>query len=249
MNWYQDKIKQHKQYQSLKVISDIDVLYPPMAFLIIKLFINAYKEGLKVCIFETYRSQERQLDLFNKGTSKIKSNGMHHFGVATDIVFRNEKNYPIWRGSWDVLGKIGKDLGLYWGGDWKGFIDCPHFQLIPATVADQAKIIGYQYPEYDEKIDGQLKELLLFCEKVKSSNYAEESFKELISCYDGLFVPPKKEEVEEPKDIPVVQEEIKTKEKTEDSNASNNFIIFLINLLKSVFVRKNKDDNRDRKKS
>lgn len=238
MNWYQDKIKQHKQYQSLKVVSDIDVLYPLMAFLIIKLFINAYKEGLKVCIFETYRSQDRQLDLFNKGTSKIKSNGMHHFGVAADIVFRNEKNYPIWQGKWEILGRIGKNLGLYWGGDWKGFVDCPHFQLIPAIDADQAKIIECQYPGYDEKIDDQIKELLPFCEKVKNSNYTEESFNELISCYDYLFAPPEKENVEKPKDIPIVHEVTETKEKTEDYNISNNLVTFLINLLKSVFARK-----------
>lgn len=56
MNWYKDKIKQYKNYQSLGVISDIEILYPKFTFLIIRLFINAYKEKLKVCIFETYRS-------------------------------------------------------------------------------------------------------------------------------------------------------------------------------------------------
>ena len=116
-------------------------------------------------------------------------------------------------------------------------MDCPHFQLIPATVIDQGKIIEYQYPEYDEKINGQLKELLSFYEKVKNNNYTEESFNELISCCDRLSEPPPEEKVEIPKNIPIVQETAETKKKIKKYNTSNNFINFLINLLKSVFVK------------
>jgi peptidoglycan L-alanyl-D-glutamate endopeptidase CwlK len=33
------------------------------------------------------------------------------------------------------VGKIGKDLGLEWGGDWKTMKDLPHFQLRPQWAA------------------------------------------------------------------------------------------------------------------
>jgi D-alanyl-D-alanine carboxypeptidase len=30
---------------------------------------------------------------------------------------------------YDIVGAIGKNLGLEWGGDWTSIIDKPHFQL------------------------------------------------------------------------------------------------------------------------
>ena len=55
MNWYEDGIKKHGRYQIAGLTSAIDILHPQFAFCILKLFINAHKEGLKICVFETYR--------------------------------------------------------------------------------------------------------------------------------------------------------------------------------------------------
>lgn len=198
MNWYEDGIKKHGRYQLTGLTSDVDILHPQFALSVLKLFINAHKEGLRVCIFETFRSQERQLDLFNKGKTKLSKNGMHHFGIAADVVFRTEKNQPIWQGDWAALGKIGKELGLYWGGDWESFRDYPHFQLIPATVGDQAKIIKGEYPSCDENIDTYVKKLVPCYAAVVKAGYSEELFKALYDCYDNLFTPPVSETAEVP---------------------------------------------------
>ena len=198
MNWYEDGIKKHRQYQLAGLTSDIDILHPQFAFNILKLFINAHKEGLRVCIFETYRSQERQLDLFNKGKTKLSKNGMHHFGIATDVVFRTEKNQPIWQGDWAALGKIGKELGLHWGGDWESFRDYPHFQLIPATVSDQAKIINGAYPPCDDKVRDYVQQLIPHYAAVIENNYADDKFDALIRCYENLFTTPGAEAIKEP---------------------------------------------------
>ncbi len=237
MSWYEDGIKKHKRYQFTDLTSDIDILYPPFAFCILKLFINAYKEGLRVCVFETYRSQERQSDLFNKGKTKLSKNGMHHFGVATDVVFRTEKNQPIWQGNWNTLGKIGKELGLFWGGDWESFRDYPHFQLIQATPSEQAKIIGGNYPSYEDKVNAYIQQLIPFYRAVVEENYADDKFNALIQCYENLFVTPPKTEVvkePEPKEVKVLektpQPDIKIQEQPiKEARGVLDFIVELIN--------------------
>lgn len=208
MNWYEDGIKKHRRYQFTDLTSDIDILHPQFAFSILKLFINAHKEGLKVCVFETYRSQERQLDLFNKGKTKLSKNGMHHFGVAADVVFRTDKNQPIWQGNWEALGRIGKDLGLFWGGDWESFRDYPHFQLILATVPEQAKISSGNYPIYESKVDVYIQKLIPFYNAVIKNNYSDDAFKALAECYENLFVVPKSEVARElePEAIKIVEQ-------------------------------------------
>lgn len=232
MNWYENKIKKYEHYKTFKTASDIKILYPGFAFLILKLFINAYKEGLEVCIFETYRSQERQLDLFNKGKTTLKKNGMHHFGVAADIVFRNENNHPIWKGDWDKLGQIGKDLGLFWGGDWESFRDYPHFQLIPALYKHQVEIIIGNYPPYDNKIDAYIEKIMSHYDMVKNNNYSEEHFKKLISCYDDLSKMPKKREAEK---INILPKKVYTTEQKE-----NRVVVWrdLLNLLVNLFRKR-----------
>jgi len=183
MNWYNNKIKAHPNYNSKKLTVDIDILYPPFAFLVIKTFALSRSEKLRICIYETYRSQGRQLDLFNQGKTKLSTNGMHHFGVATDIVFLNEKSQPSWDGkyNWKRLGEIGKSLGLTWGGDW-GW-DNAHFQFIP--VKAQAKIVSTNYPTYDLNMDQKIIELCTLYNDAQKDNFPDESIVKILSCFDN----------------------------------------------------------------
>ncbi len=149
MNWYDDVIKKSPKYLSPTLVNDVDLLYPKFLLLILKTFVTARKEGLSVTLFETYRSQQRQVELFARGVTRLQTNGMHHFGIATDIVFLNGKNPSFApNNNWARLGAIGRGFGLEWGGSWQGFVDLPHFQLVPATVADQAQIINKNYPPF-----------------------------------------------------------------------------------------------------
>jgi len=178
MNWYEEKIKNNKYFLSEEIISDVNMLYPRFRFLILRLFAEAKREGLNVRIYETYRSQARQRVLFERGHSELVKNGMHHFGIASDVVFLDEKDNYIWRGDWDKLGAIGRNLGLYWGGDWKTFKDNPHFQLVPATSEDQYRIISGTFPDYDKINDDYLDKCTSLYERLKNENWHNKYFNE-----------------------------------------------------------------------
>ncbi len=57
----------------------------------------------------------------------------HNFGVAWDIgVFVNGQYVPE-SDLYKKAGKVGRDIGLEWGGDWHSLQDEPHFQAVPET--------------------------------------------------------------------------------------------------------------------
>ena len=87
-------------------------------------------------VLEGFRSMERQNMLSETGKSKLQwPNSKHntHPSRAVDIA-----PWPIdwndldrFRELAELIKKIAKEKGIEieWGGDWKNFIDMPHFQL------------------------------------------------------------------------------------------------------------------------
>ena len=94
------------------------------------------KQGLKVLVTETYRSQARQSYLYEQGRTRpgqivtqVKKVGYHNTGNAWDIC-QNIKGKEYSDDSFfEKCGKIAKSLGIEWGGYWTGFVDKPHFQI------------------------------------------------------------------------------------------------------------------------
>jgi len=94
----------------------------------------ASKKGIAFKVIEGYRSQARQNELYAQGRTKPgkkvtwTTHSKHTSGRAFDVMMlKNGK------GTWDYkeyleLGKLGKSIGLTWGGDFKGK-DFGHFQL------------------------------------------------------------------------------------------------------------------------
>lgn len=62
-------------------------------------------------------------------TNTLNSN--HIYGRAIDFVPVREGR--LWwtapKEVWELMGSIGENAGLKWGGRWKDFQDCPHFEL------------------------------------------------------------------------------------------------------------------------
>jgi peptidoglycan hydrolase-like protein with peptidoglycan-binding domain len=101
-------------------------------------------------IFYGWRSLEAQLEIYNKGNSKLKDFSLHNAlkpngtpqSYAADIIDQRyawtslaEKN-----GFWTALGEEAKKQQLYWGGDWKNPYDPAHVQLVPPTKAELRRI-------------------------------------------------------------------------------------------------------------
>jgi hypothetical protein len=93
--------------------------------------------GLKAIVTSGNRTFAEQNDLFAQGRTKpgsivTKARGgfsNHNYGIAVDVTIFRGTN-PIFESPhYRELGKIGKALGLTWGGDWVSINDEPHFEI------------------------------------------------------------------------------------------------------------------------
>lgn len=102
--------------------------------------------GIDILVTCTYRSNKEQSDLYARGRTapgkivtyalpgQSKHNNMEGnkpASLAFDIV-PLVSGKPNWNSSdpvWQVLGSIGKSVGLKWAGDWKRFKEYPHFEI------------------------------------------------------------------------------------------------------------------------
>ncbi len=87
--------------------------------------------GTPIRITEGYRSPERQNELFAKKpkvTNAKAWESIHQYRCAFDIVFI-KLGYNANEKQWRDIADYADKLGLDWGGDWKDFMDKPHFEL------------------------------------------------------------------------------------------------------------------------
>ena len=119
---------------------DITMCHPELQEKAVKLIVECKKQGLIVKLGECFRSAAEQDALYAQGRTKpgnIVTNAkgssyssMHQWGVAFDIIRNDGKGaYNNSDGWFNKVGRIGKALGLEWGGDWTSPVDTPHFQL------------------------------------------------------------------------------------------------------------------------
>lgn len=137
---------------------DISQLHPDLQKKVVQLKEKCEKAGLKIGISECLRTVKEQDELYAQGRTKpgrIVTNAkgysyssMHQWGVAFDF-YRNDGKgaYNTSGKFFERVGAIGKTIGLEWGGDWKTFVDRPHFQL-PNWGSTTAKLkVVYGTPE------------------------------------------------------------------------------------------------------
>jgi peptidoglycan L-alanyl-D-glutamate endopeptidase CwlK len=93
-------------------------------------------------VTEGLRTVKRQAELVAKGASRTM-NSKHLTGRAVDVAAFPNPGQPGLPGklSWEfryyksiseAFKQAAKELGIKirWGGDWKSFVDSPHFELI-----------------------------------------------------------------------------------------------------------------------
>jgi peptidoglycan L-alanyl-D-glutamate endopeptidase CwlK len=97
-------------------------------------------QGITIRATSSYRTFAEQNALYAQGRTKPGSivtnarggQSLHNYGLAVDVVPLNSKGQPDWNvpsSVWQKIGAAGKNQGMEWGGDWKSFVDRPHFQM------------------------------------------------------------------------------------------------------------------------
>lgn len=143
---------------------DISLLHPLVQEKLRNLIELATEEGIEFLVTDTLRSKQEQNSLYAQGrttSGNIVTNAsypwsFHNHGVAFDIV-PLKGGQPDWtdHALFDLLGVLGKSIGLEWGGDWQ-FVDKPHFQYTQnRTIYDF--VAGY---ELEMKMSDQDKQTL-----------------------------------------------------------------------------------------
>lgn len=112
------------------------------------------KQGLNVGISQTWRSKTEQDALYAQGRTRsgsIVTNcrypySPHNWGVAFDIYRNDGKGAYYDKDGWfRKCGQVGKKLGLFWGGDFRSFVDQPHFELPEYLPNNSCKTLIAKY--------------------------------------------------------------------------------------------------------
>jgi len=150
-NFFTDVLRQHPRFTSTAPVGDLELLEPETRRRVQALIADAAAAGVTLMPFETYRSKERQQLLFTQKVTKLQNVGVHHYGLACDIV-RSVGGKPSWKGDFSIIGRLARKHGLIWGGDWgrpgvkPNFVDPVHVQRCP--VARQRELFaGSWYPD------------------------------------------------------------------------------------------------------
>lgn len=141
---------------------DTKLLHPELQEICDTFVAECRKQGLIVGISQTWRTKAEQDELYSQGRTKpgsIVTNckypySPHNWGVAFDV-YRNDGKgaYNDSDGWFARCGAVGKKMGLFWGGDFRSFVDKPHFELAKYLPQNSCKtlIAKYGTPEAFKK--------------------------------------------------------------------------------------------------
>lgn len=116
---------------------DINLLQPRVQELAGELVEKCKNQGLDIMITDTVRTKSEQNALYEIGRTKpgsIVTNAKypqsnHCWGIAFDFCRNDGKGaYNDSDGFFSKVGKVGKSIGLAWGGNFKSILDKPHFE-------------------------------------------------------------------------------------------------------------------------
>jgi hypothetical protein len=150
-SFFTDVISKDPRFNSVARVNDLALLEPFTRELVQRVVAGAKNLGIDLMVFETYRSEARQQDLFRQHATKLLQVGVHHYGLACDIV-KVVNGEPSWKGDFSFLGQLAQSAGLIWGGDWGDpsakhtFVDAVHVQR--CTIARQTELFASAwYPD------------------------------------------------------------------------------------------------------
>lgn len=158
----------------IRGIEKTTALYPAVGEMTRCVMHIAEDQGISVGCFHAYRSFEEQAELYRVGrdaqdriVGPIKTNAgpgrsWHNYGLAPDLVLLTPEGEWTWDyddpeilAKYETLGRIGKMIGLTWGGDFravysgpdpkKDYPDYPHFQRTFGIRMAQAQTLHKRF--------------------------------------------------------------------------------------------------------
>jgi peptidoglycan L-alanyl-D-glutamate endopeptidase CwlK len=132
-------------YPPHKTLSEqrLEKVHPALSARVCAMMERLAQSKVSILITQGLRTWEEQDALFAKGrttppighehivTNAKGGQSYHNFGLAVDIVLLDALGKPNWdteHAGWREAARVGKSLGLEWGGDWSAFPDIPHYQ-------------------------------------------------------------------------------------------------------------------------
>ena len=79
-----------------------------------------------------WRGEADQQKALAAGNSRASfGHSPHNFGVAFDCapVINGKLEWPSDMTLWQEIGRVGKAIGMVWGGDFHSITDYPHFEM------------------------------------------------------------------------------------------------------------------------
>ena len=128
----------------------IDDLLPVVQVRVRRFLELCHENDIDILITSTYRDNESQNALYAQGrtlpgkkvTNAKAGESWHNHRCAIDVVpLRNGK--PVWDGKdpvWQDVGRLGKEAGLVWAGEWVKFKELAHFQYTGGKTLAQLRM-------------------------------------------------------------------------------------------------------------
>jgi peptidoglycan L-alanyl-D-glutamate endopeptidase CwlK len=116
---------------------DIKLLHHKLKAKCLQLISLSKQNGIDIMITQTLRNQQEQNDLYAQGRTKPGKivtkckhpQSPHCWGLAFDFaVMKNGQVVWTDAAAYQKVGQLAKSLGLFWGGDFKTFVDMPHIE-------------------------------------------------------------------------------------------------------------------------
>lgn len=128
----------------MEICRSLNLIYPPFAAAMKEGLVRAACDGLEFRLFETYRSPDRQAELYRQGRTipgKIVTKAMrwmswHQYGVAADIALWENGDWS-WNFDPAKVAKYFDGLPVSWGGSADG----PHYQWHKLPTFKEAQIL------------------------------------------------------------------------------------------------------------
>src|SRR5580693_5523581 len=106
------------RFHSTDVVKDVSLLEPGTRAKVAQMIVLAHQAGHELRVGETYRSQARQTQLFEKKLTELRTIGCHGFGVACDLQLWINGVYDPRGQDYTFFTQLCEKVGLISGIDW-----------------------------------------------------------------------------------------------------------------------------------